>query len=194
MNRVVSNIVNRRTKVLVLLSGGVDSTACVNYYLDQRFDVRGLFIDYGQLANKRELNSATRVASHYGIELITASFSSPRYFSIGEIVGRNAFLVIAALLVEPKLSGIVSLGIHSGVPYYDCSESFVKDIAGLLDGYTDGKVKLDAPFLKWDKAMIYAYCKEKNVPINLTYSCEAGTSPPCGKCLSCQDRNTLNVS
>lgn len=182
-----------KNTAIVLLSGGIDSTACVHYYLDLNFYVRGLFVDYGQLASNNERQSATQVAQYYGIKLDQVSFPSTNDFGPGEIIGRNAFLITAALLVYPQLRGILSLGIHSGVPYYDCSESFVRDIKMILDGYTNGKVRVDAPFLTWDKATIYAYCKEKGVPIHLTYSCEAGTNPPCGKCNSCKDREALDA-
>jgi len=45
----------KESPALILLSGGIDSTACVHYYLDQKFDVKAVFIDYGQKARKNEL-------------------------------------------------------------------------------------------------------------------------------------------
>lgn len=184
----------REKSCLVLFSGGMDSTACICYYLINGFHVKGVFIDYGQVARKKEFSSAKIIASHYGIELGHYVFSASQMFSQGEIKGRNAFLVLATLLAYPKFHGIVSLGIHSSAPYYDCSESFVKEINKILDGYTGGQIKLDAPFLKWDKKMIYIYCKDNNVPIHLTYSCENGGDEPCGICRSCLDRRALDVS
>ncbi len=177
----------------VLLSGGVDSTACVHYYLSQGFDVKGVFIDYGQVANKNEYNSALNIASYYKIHLDHLVFKSLRSYSQGEIKGRNAFLVVALLLANPRMKGIISMGIHSGTPYYDCSESFINDINMILNGYTDGQTVLEAPFLKWDKKMVYHYCEKYKLPIHLTYSCENGTDVPCGRCLSCLDRSALNV-
>lgn len=178
---------------IVLLSGGIDSAACVHYHLALNFDVRGLFIDYGQLASSNERQAATQIAKHYGIKLDKVSFTSTNDFGPGEIRGRNAFFIMAALLVYPQLKGILCLGIHSGVPYYDCSAAFVRHINMILDEYTGGEVRIDTPLLTWDKAMIYAYCKEKDIPIYLTYSCEAGTDPPCGKCRSCKDREVLDA-
>ncbi len=115
-------------------------------------------------------------------------------FTQGEIKGRNAFLVLGTLLAYPKFRGIFALGIHSGLPYYDCSEQFVKKINEILTGYTDGQVSLDTPFIHWDKKMIFEYCKDNDVPIHLTYSCENGSDEPCGMCRSCLDRRALNVS
>lgn len=178
---------------VVLLSGGIDSAACVRYYLDLGFQLRGLFIDYGQRARDNEGESAVQVANYYDIPLDRVSLSPINHFGPGEIRGRNAFLIIAAFLFYPQFKGILSLGIHSGTPYYDCSQQFVRDITTIIDAYAGGEVRIDAPLIKWDKASIYMYCKEKDVPIHLTYSCEAGMSPPCGKCRSCKDREALNA-
>lgn len=178
---------------VVLLSGGIDSAACIRYYLDMDFLVKGLFIDYGQRARDNERKAATHIAKYYGITPDKLSLSPVKYFGPGEIRGRNVFLIMVALLVYQRFKGILSLGIHAGTPYYDCSEQFISDITPIIDAYTGGEVKIDAPFLAWDKSMVYTYCKEKDVPIHLTYSCERGTDPPCGKCRSCRDREILNA-
>lgn len=180
--------------VLILLSGGVDSTACISYYNNLNFSIRTVFIDYGQKASIYEKESAVKIASYFGVPIKCILFKSDKTFLQGEIEGRNAFLVLAALLAYPEIIGSIAMGIHSGTPYYDCSESFVKDINQILNGYTDGKVILSAPFLKWDKKLIYDYCTENRLPIHLTYSCEDGTELPCGKCRSCLDRGALLVS
>lgn len=184
----------RKQMSIVLLSGGIDSAASAHYYLDLDFEINAFFVDYGQSARDNEQQSAVRIAAFYDIKLNQASFLSTKQYGAGEIRGRNAFLILAALLYYPRFKGIISLGIHSGTPYYDCSPQFIRDITPIIDTYTDGEVRIDAPFLTWDKANVYTYCKEKNVPIDLTYSCEAGTTPPCGECRSCKDREALSVS
>ncbi len=183
----------RKQKSIVLLSGGIDSAACVRHYLDLDFEVNGLFVDYGQSARDNERQSAMRITAYYDITLDQASFPSTKQYGTGEIRGRNAFLILAAVLYYPRLKGIISLGIHSGTPYYDCSSQFIRDITPIIDAYTDGEARIDVPFLKWEKSAVYTYCREKNIPIHLTYSCEAGTIPPCGKCLSCKDREVLDA-
>lgn len=180
--------------VIVLLSGGIDSTACVNYYLSQELRPLGLFIDYGQAVAKRELSSAKQVSGHYKIILDTLKISFGRRFSDGEIKGRNALFLFSALTKYPDFSGIVSLGIHAGVSYYDTSEEFITDAQKIFISYSNGQIKLDAPFLKWNKPMIYQYCIDNHVPIELTYSCEKSGRKPCGSCNSCLDRSKLDVS
>ena len=177
--------------IIVLLSGGIDSTACIHYYLSQGFNTTGVFIDYGQLPVKREESSAKQIASYYDIKLDIVRFNCPKYYQYGEIKGRNAIFILTALLFYPKHIGIISLGIHSGTPYYDCTEIFATDMQNLLNGYTNGKIKFEAPFLEWNKAMIYNYCKLNKIPIELTYSCEVGIDKPCGKCSSCLDKRSF---
>jgi 7-cyano-7-deazaguanine synthase len=158
------------------------------------FKIKGLFIDYGQLARSPENNAATAIAKYYDIKLDQITVDSKTYFGAGEIKGRNALFIILALTANPQFQGIISMGIHSGSPYYDCSGSFIKSIGKILDGYSEGEIRIDAPFLTWDKQLIYRYCLENKVPINLTYSCQAGTVPPCGDCDSCKDIRVLNDS
>lgn len=86
----------------------------------------------------------------------------------------------------------IAIGVHSGVPYYDSTEMFIADSLNILDGYFNGTVLLDAPFLSFTKHQIYEYCIENNVPLELTYSCERGNMLPCGICPSCKDRRLLN--
>jgi len=191
--RYVRRMDKKQKTVLVLLSGGIDSTACLNYYLKEKFDVIAVFIDYGQKAKTNELKSAKKIAEYYKVRLEEITLQTKKIFSIGEIIGRNAFLIISAIMYAPEFKGLISLGIHSGTIYYDCSESFVKSMNEILIGYTNGQVELDTPLLKWDKYMIYQYCKDNKIPIHLTYSCENGGEPTCGSCLSCLDRRILDA-
>lgn len=184
----------RKNNVIVLVSGGIDSTACIHYYLQQGFSPKGLFIDYGQVVKETEYESAKKIADYYQIDLDIIKIDMSNKFGSGEIKGRNALFVIAALMKYTGFEGIVSLGIHSGSSYYDTSEQFVADMNFILARYTDGTIQINSPFLKWQKPMIYEYCKRNNIPLHLTYSCEQGINQPCGICNSCLDRKALDAS
>jgi 7-cyano-7-deazaguanine synthase len=181
------------TNAWVLLSGGVDSTACVAFYLEQKFCVAGAFVDYSQAAASCELNAAKAVAQYYRIPLRTFTWSGGAKKGDGEVVGRNAFLALALAMELGDMAGIIAAGIHSGTRYYDCSGSFLSSLQGIIDGYTDGRLRIGAPFLDWDKRLIWEYCMSHHVPVELTYSCEKGTLPPCGTCNSCRDLEALRA-
>lgn len=158
------------------------------------YETKPIYVDYGQAARKIEEEHALSVSEYYDLKLETLTFHSGVNFSQGLIKGRNAFLIFAAEISHQEHSGLISMGIHSGTNYYDCSPDFVNSINQILANYSTGEMFFDAPFINWNKRMIYDYCIQKNVPVHLTYSCENGLEPPCGHCDSCLDREALNVS
>jgi 7-cyano-7-deazaguanine synthase len=118
--------------------------------------------------------------------------SCPRTsFSIGEVVGRNAFLIMAALMFGPRNPDFIAIGIHAGSPYYDCSVPFFERMSILLAEHTDGRCALLAPFLEWSKSDVFEYAINSGLDLSSTFSCEAGTLPTCGSCRSCLDRKVL---
>ena len=90
-------------------------------------------------------------------------------------------------------TGVIAIGIHAGTAYYDCSRSFILKAGRLVEEYTDGAITVAAPFVDWTKREIWDYCSVKEVPVNLTYSCEVGGEQPCGSCLSCKDLEALHA-
>jgi 7-cyano-7-deazaguanine synthase len=176
-----------QSPVVVLLSGGIDSTALMDFYVRRGATLKCVHFQYGQSGGQSEVKAATEVAEYYRVKPQVAKLEFPVMKRNDEVVGRNAMFVMAAACLSPPPMRI-ALGIHSGPTYYDCSNSFVVDCQRLLDGYFGGMVRLETPFLRFGKSDIATYCKANNVPIHLTYSCLKQNYPPCGKCSSCLDR------
>lgn len=181
----------KKMKAFILLSGGIDSMACLNFYKNQGYDVECIFCDYGQPAAIFEKQSSQKIAEHYRIPYKNIEIKNIDVPKSGEICGRNALLIWTAFCQIGFGTYKIVLGIHSGTNYSDCSLPFVNAVNRIFDIYTGGTVILEAPFISWGKNEIIAYCRENSLPLNYTYSCETGTSPPCGKCLSCLDRKEL---
>ena len=177
----------------VLLSGGIDSAACARYLQAEYEQIKGLFVDYGQAAARHELHSAEALSRLLSITLLTARYESLQSYGSGEILGRNAFLVFAALMAAPG-PGVIDLGIHEGTRYYDCTLGFLASVDRLVAEYTDGCIRVIAPFISWSKRRVFEYYVSTGFPAEIAYSCEAGTDPPCGLCSSCLDRRTLNCT
>jgi 7-cyano-7-deazaguanine synthase len=177
----------------VLMSGGIDSTACAHFLLGQGIAATGLFIDHGQAAAVCEARAVDAIASRFGIQVdqYFLGGSQGSVLGAGELVGRNAMLIFTALFLTRARPGLLAIGVHAGTPYFDCSRSFVDTAARLVADHTDGRVRLVAPFIEWSKKDIFDYSKGEALPIELTYSCEAGTEPVCGLCASCLDRQAL---
>lgn len=194
---MVANVNTPRLKLeadaLVLLSGGIDSAACLDFYRDLGRDPCALFVGYGQPAESSEERAARAVAAHYDVPISCPRWIGVKRKSSGLILGRNAFLVTIALMEKSPSVSMIAAGIHAGTGYADCSANFVDGMQAVLDMYSDS-VQFAAPFLDWSKAEVFEYCLRREVPLELTYSCEAGSSPPCGRCLSCMDREALDAS
>jgi len=185
---------NRRARpfALALLSGGLDSSACLHYFRARRYRVEALFVDYGQPGSNYERHAAQNIARHYGTRL-TVMRVAPMHVSQGVIPGRNALLAVVALMSFPQPHGIVALGIHGGTSYSDCTSLFVSHVQAIYDLYASGSIRLDAPFIEWTKRDIYDYSKRHRLPICLTRSCESGNRLPCGRCNSCRDIQALHA-
>jgi len=173
------------------MSGGLDSYACALLFKSQGLSVRAFFIDYGQAAAKHEKNSARQIASELDIPICEITVASDYAFGAGEVVGRNLFLISAAIFLGKVGNGILGIGIHAGTPYADCSNTFFTAANTAVSLQTNEQVSLIAPFLEWSKFQIFQYLQAQGASLDRTYSCESGTSPPCGSCASCRDREAL---
>jgi 7-cyano-7-deazaguanine synthase len=78
-----------------------------------------------------------------------------------------------------------------GIDSAACAAFLVDQINRAIAEYTDNGVRVVAPFIEWTKREVYDYFVHIGLPIELTYSCESGGMPTCGKCASCLDRKAL---
>ncbi len=177
-----------RGRATVLFSGGIDSASCIHLLQRDGYHVEGLFFDFGQAAAAMERRSVELLSARMSVRVMTVEATSAKNFGSGELTGRNAFLIFGALLLGNCRAGLLAIGIHAGTPYFDCSPAFVSRIEPLVQECTNGAVSIVAPFLNWTKDEVYSYFKNSVIPLEETYSCEAGSSAACGHCASCKDR------
>lgn len=179
-------------EVLVLFSGGIDSSALLALYRRLRRPVAGLHVDYGQPAARHESMAAARISKVLDMPLLGCRWNGIIRKAPGLIMGRNAFLLFAALMEAPSSTTTIAIGIHSGTPYADCSSTFVDRMQLAFDVY-GSPIAIAAPFITWRKADIFAFAHEAGIPLDLTHSCESGGLTACGSCASCRDREALHV-
>lgn len=174
----------------VLLSGGIDSALVAALLHKEGWRTLAVWVDYGQPAAGAERVASKSLAEHYDLEwreAVVRGFVVPPE---GEVHGRNDMLVATARTCTPGIN--VAIGIHAGTSYVDCSPQWVTAWNGLLDVQYAGTVTLLAPLANLNKAATLALARDCEIPLELTYSCEAGITP-CGECLSCIDRQAGNV-
>ena len=180
--------------VLVLSSGGIDSTACLSYYISNGYSPSAMWVDYGQVAKIPELKAIKTVTAYFGVPLKIIKLQGLQWFmseSGNEFRGRNFLLASIGVCSFPSSHGLIAMGIHEGTNYRDSSIEFQTEIDALVCTVSNGCLAMDFPFGELTKVDIAAFCKKTDVPIHLTYSCLRGAVPPCGHCVACQDRREI---
>lgn len=201
MRRSTSELLSRLTPVsagdepkergmVLLCSGGVDSSTLAHAVLANGRPPSLLFVDYGQPAAEAERRAVSRLSDDLGVAARTAMVRAAS-IRAGEIPGRNAMLIgVAQMYVQQH--GQIGIGIHAGTGYADCSPSFVRATQDMLDVQHDGRVELVAPFVGWHKSDVLKLGHSLGVDLARCHSCETA-NVPCGECRSCLDRKELHV-
>ncbi len=102
------------------------------------------------------------------------------------------FLSSAASIALSKNCGLIYYGAHAddaaGFAYPDCSEVFNDAMNKAIYEGSGHQLRIEAPFVRMNKAEVVKLGLELGVPYALTWSCYEGGAKPCGKCGTCIDR------
>ncbi|MEI8339960.1 MAG: 7-cyano-7-deazaguanine synthase QueC [Verrucomicrobiota bacterium] len=202
-----------KRKVVVLLSGGMDSV-CALYLAASQYEVLGaLSFHYGAKHNDREIPFATFHSNRLGIPhriielgFIAETFKSDLLKSGGVIPKghyeektmkatvvpfRNGIMLsIAAGFAESHEADGLVIAAHSGdhAIYPDCREDFMKSMADAIRLGTYAGVDVIRPFIAMTKAGIATRGAELGVDFSKTWSCYVGGETHCGECGTCVER------
>ena len=107
----------KKFKAVVLLSGGVDSTTCLAVAVEKfgAENVLALTITYGQKHN-REIESAKKVANHYGVEIVQQDLSEIFRFSNSSLL-KNSSEKIRHQSYAEQISEIGHKTVDTYVPF-----------------------------------------------------------------------------
>lgn len=202
---------DKKEKVLVLLSGGQDSTTALYWALSKYKKVYTITFDYGQV-HKVEIESSKKIAEQAGvenevidvkflqnlsktsmtddtIEITTNEKGLPSTF----VPGRNMiFLSVASGWAYDRGVRDIIIGVsqvdYSGYP--DCRESFIDSMQKTISLATDEDFNIVAPLLHLTKAEEVNLLNDLGHLDALKYShtCYKGDYPPCGECPACKLR------
>lgn len=199
-------------KIVLLLSGGLDSTTALYHLKAEGHEVLGLAIDYGQRHSK-EILRAQEIARLSDIRFEVADLSSMRKFlssssqtsdipvpeghytensmKLTVVPNRNMIMLSAAAgwAVNTR-SDAVAYAAHSGdhTIYPDCRPEFIAAMNQAMKLCDWHSVELITPFVNWSKSQIVRRAYELKVPLELTWSCYKGGVEHCGKCGTCVER------
>lgn len=186
-------------KVIVLLSGGMDSTVLLASYVHKNIECEAISLDYGQ-RHARELIAAENVADYYGVHLTIVElalsceqlFSGAKSSQVGDRVdvphghyaaetmkttivpNRNMLLIaLAGARAAATGSNIVAYAAHAGdhAIYPDCRPEFAEEMNKALALGNDPPIHLARPFIQLTKTEICRLGYDLAVPFDRTWSC-----------------------
>ncbi len=207
----------RNKLVLILISGGLDSSTVAGLANSSAANIVGLSFDYGQ-RHKKELAAAEKIANHFqfkDLKIIKLDLSIWGGSSLTDrnreipidglntniipstyVPGRNTiFISIALSYAEAINADLIGLGVnaldYSGYP--DCRPDYIEQFQKLANlsskrGRENKPIKLWTPLLNLNKEEIIDLAFNNDVPIKDTWSCYVGGAEPCKKCDSCRIR------
>ncbi len=200
-------------KVVVLLSGGLDSVTVLLHMAATEQVVAVLSFDYGAKHTARELpcaadqcrslRSPNRVVP---LTFLAETFKSDLLKTGGKIPDghyeemtmkktvvpfRNGvFLSLGTGYAESLGAEAVAIAAHAGdhTIYPDCREDFLGPMAQAMEKGTYAGIRLLRPFVSMDKAAIVRRGTELKVDYARTWSCYKGGLLHCGTCGTCIER------
>ncbi len=200
-------------KVIVLLSGGMDSVVAL-YDAVEKYDVVAcLSFDYGSKHNHREIPWARYHSEKLDIrhEVVSLGFMNDLFTSDllqsgGEIPEghyeeenmkstvvpfRNGIMLsIAAGFAESCEADGLVIAAHSGdhAIYPDCRDDFMQAMGQAITLGTYVKIELLRPFISMRKEDIALRGATLGVDFSETWSCYKGNAIHCGVCGTCVER------
>lgn len=203
----------QRKRVVVLISGGMDSVTALYDARQQHESVTALSFDYGSKHNHKEIPFAAHHCAKLGIlhqlimlDFVAAFFKSALLKSGAAIPDGHYEEEMMKRTVVPFRNGIMlsiasgyaeSIGVeglviaaHAGdhAIYPDCREDFMKSMGDALRLGTHAAIELLRPFIRLTKSQIAKRGNELGVDFSQTWSCYKGQELHCGTCGTCTER------
>lgn len=200
-------------KVILLYSGGLDSTVLLYDLLNQNYDVYCLSVNYSQ-RHKIEIEQATKISYLLGLEHTILDLSclksifgldnaltglsdvpnghyTDKSMEITAVPNRNMILLsIATAYAIGQKADYVAIANHLGDhPIYpDCRVEFIEAIQETISFGNKHQVTILNPFNNLSKTDIVKRGNRLEVPFELTHSCYKGKDKHCGLCGTCTER------
>ncbi len=195
------------SEVILLTSGGLDSTTVAFQLAERKIIFRPIFFDYGQHCVETEWNRVNEVLPKTGISPERNNISDIFRGSSSRLIKeadlwhdevqddelyvpyRTLFFYAAAaaraqtLNVLEVFTGFIN---SNHAKEIDCTAEFMNKLDGLSEQV--GPVRFHSPFRYNSKADVVREAVRLGVPIGRTFSCQASSDLPCGACPNCVER------
>jgi 7-cyano-7-deazaguanine synthase len=206
---------NTEVSVLVVLSGGMDSTVCAALAVRDfgAENVASLHIDYGQRTERRERQAFQEICDRLGIptrlaikteffraiggsaltdDQIAVPDAGPEIgaeIPVTYVPFRNSHFLSAAVSWAEVLGAekiYIGAVAQDSSGYPDCRPEFYAAFnEAVRTGTKEGKIHIETPLIALRKTEIVRLGLELGAPFDLTWSCYSREDKACGVCDSC---------
>ncbi len=204
------------SRVVIVHSGGLDSTVLLYHYRALGHEVKALAVDYGQRHREQELAASEAICQLLGVERRVVDLTAlvdffgqnaltqldlpvptgeyaEQTIGLSTVPNRNMVMLSIGLTWAGSLGfDAVAYGAHGGTHtnYPDCQPAFAAAMDGAARVCDFRPLRVLAPFIDGVKADIIRRGAELGVPFERTWSCYSGGALHCGQCGTCVDRRT----
>jgi 7-cyano-7-deazaguanine synthase len=203
------------TRILLALSGGLDSATLLYYALKSNRNVTPFWFSYSSKHEIYEQRAAVSICNNLSLPLTQVNLQwtfaalgiksdllksggvipeghyTDESMKVTIVPCRNLiFLSLLASAAESRDVKEIWIAAHQGDrPIYpDCRPDFIHSVREAINHATDGEVDVVTPFLELDKTDIVREGIRLKVPFELTRTCYKDQVTACGKCGSCTER------
>jgi 7-cyano-7-deazaguanine synthase len=186
------NNMNKDKRIVVLVSGGLDSATMAYKAKKEGNYVRALTVNYGQLG-KVEIEDSIKICKKLEIPQLIINISDLKkvYCETNHTPGIMLTLLSAASS-HAVVTGcnIVQYGCHkTDLPDYPhAKKEFAMRVEEAVKIGTTFDIKIEAPFADYEKFEIVKLGSKLGVPFELTRSCYLDTELHCGEDEGCRNR------
>ncbi|MFF2089894.1 7-cyano-7-deazaguanine synthase [Paenibacillus sp. NPDC058174] len=198
-----------KNKIVLLFSGGIDSTVLYYWLNATDYDVFPIHINYGQTTYLGEINAIKRITEGmFKRDTLFVDVPNLKEIGQGSLVGelpesvysqdewmkneffpnRNMILISIAASYAYKMNiNKLAIGVAGENSYKDTGSAFIKSITNTL--YESLNLfEIVTPFVDKDRKFVVNESQILNVPIEKTFSCNSLGERHCMLCNSCLDR------
>jgi 7-cyano-7-deazaguanine synthase len=203
-----------KNRVVVLLSGGMDSLVCAGIAIEEKSEVYFLHVNYGQITSNKEQESFTKICDYYqvphsrrkimngtflqqigGSSLTDKNLEVQDHIQLDKSIPntyvpfRNSIILSLAVSWAEVLEAnklFIGANFEDSPGYPDCRPSYYQAFNQVIkEGTKDGTIHIETPVIKLKKSEIVEIGQRLKVPFELSWSCYKSEGKACGKCDSC---------
>ncbi|MCH7662644.1 MAG: 7-cyano-7-deazaguanine synthase [Chloroflexi bacterium] len=187
-------------KVVVLTSGGIDSALLLHLFKKEGHSILPLHINYNQLAETREWEACKSICEYFsltpfrmdvtGLGKLPSGLTNSNLdvYEKAFLPTRNlTFVTLGAAYAYSMDTDTIGIGLLKNHVFPDQTKEFVEKAQISISESLGKQMKILVPLIELDKRDVLMLAHDYKIP-NVTYYCHSGTESPCGRCISCKER------